>query len=494
MAKKSKEGSRPSNNDRKTKSKRVEEEEEDEEEDQNDGFFGRLFSPGTVDTSVSENTDDEEYESDSDESAGSGTYYTDVTGDSDSGSEESSTARSNGSSLVRFDRDLRAKHRAACKSMTIGKYARAIRIFESILSALLNRYGEEHHRVGSALHNVAVANLRSGLLDDARDAIEEAVRIRKRTLGEDEPKVADSLVEYGIILLSMKKYKKSIQVFEDALELREIECCEAEDAATKREAKLKKAKIQHNIGCVNFEIKNYDEARRKYMQAIQEQKEIFGSSWFSAFRLVSNTSKPGHLTMASTMCNKGYIDIEQEKYKDAIDTLMESLKIQKVLLEADNKLILSTMTNIAYCYCKLQEPEKARVVYKDLVKLQSESYTEQSQRGWSQSLKKLVYCQVVLFEFEDAFDNLRLLEEYLTSRARDKVKNAASDLRRTHQLMGEVNYQIFKFPTLSDYTSRLSCTNGCGCSDDRATVNISNWIPKKPVNGSKMSGHRMTYA
>lgn len=152
------------------------------------------------------------------------------------------------------------------------------------------------------------------------------------------------------------------------------------------------------------------------------------------------------------------------------------------------------MTNIGFCHVQMNEIESALFVYKDLVKLQSESYTAQSQRGWSLSLKKLVYCQVVMFHFEDAFDNLRRLEEYLTAKAKDKVRNAASELRRTHQLMGEVNYQIFKFPTLSDYTSRLSCSNTCGCSDDRATVDVTNWIPKKPVNGSKMSGHRMAYA
>lgn len=57
---------------------------------------------------------------------------------------------------------------------------------------MLERYGEEHERVGAALHNVAVANLRAGLLDDAKDAIEEAVRIRRLTLGEEHPKVAVS--------------------------------------------------------------------------------------------------------------------------------------------------------------------------------------------------------------------------------------------------------------------------------------------------------------
>lgn len=46
--------------------------------------------------------------------------------------------------------------------------------------------------MGAALHNVAVANLRGGQLDDARDAIEEAVRLRKLTLGDGSSKVAVS--------------------------------------------------------------------------------------------------------------------------------------------------------------------------------------------------------------------------------------------------------------------------------------------------------------
>lgn len=62
------------------------------------------------------------------------------------------------------------------------------------MSDLLDRYGESHHRVGAALHNVAVANLRAGLLSDAKDAIEEAVRIRKSTLGDQSSKLAVSLI------------------------------------------------------------------------------------------------------------------------------------------------------------------------------------------------------------------------------------------------------------------------------------------------------------
>jgi tetratricopeptide (TPR) repeat protein len=116
--------------------------------------------------------------------------------------------------------------------------------------------------------------------------------------------IQDSLVEYGIILLSMKQYEKSIQVFEDALVLRQIEGVEAEDRDTEQDAKLKMAKIRHNIGCVNFELGKLEEAKQNYTDAINEQRAIFGS-WTTPFMLLTDTSKPGYLTMASTMCNKG---------------------------------------------------------------------------------------------------------------------------------------------------------------------------------------------
>jgi Tfp pilus assembly protein PilF len=71
-----------------------------------------------------------------------------------------------------------------------GAYKTALAQFESILSDILARYGEHHDRVGAALHNVAIANLRAGSLDDAMDAIEEAIKIRSRSLGRSHPKVA----------------------------------------------------------------------------------------------------------------------------------------------------------------------------------------------------------------------------------------------------------------------------------------------------------------
>ena len=183
-----------------------------EDNDGNPSLFQRLFGETGSDAA-----------SYSTESVDSATRHSQVSASSSENSEDDTEERTETTETdreqQRFDRELRAKHRGACKNMAVstselhenekiiyianywtfsfqnGKYAKAIKTFEGILSELLDRYGESHHRVGAALHNVAVANLRAGLLNDARDAIEEAVRIRKATLGEQHSKVAVSTVD-----------------------------------------------------------------------------------------------------------------------------------------------------------------------------------------------------------------------------------------------------------------------------------------------------------
>jgi tetratricopeptide (TPR) repeat protein len=228
----------------------------------------------------------------------------------------------------------------------------------------LRLYGEEHERVGSALHNVAVANLRANQLSDARDAIEEAVRIRKTALGDDNPKVGDSLVENGIILLSMKQNEQALKVFQEALCVRENEVVktrDCNDASVRQDAQLKMAKILHNLGCVNFELGHFDDASESCAKALERQKIVFGS-WTSFLQRKSESAKPGFLTMASTLCNRAYIGLEQGDYEMALTLLFESLDIQRELLEADNKLIMTTMQNIGHSYCMQSDFHRAREV------------------------------------------------------------------------------------------------------------------------------------
>ena len=169
----------------------------------------------------------------------------------------------NSEDLERFERGLCKEHTKACKAMANGVYDIALQEFESIPSDLLARHGEKNERVGAALHNVAIANLRAGSLEDAMDAIEEAIKIRSHSLGRTHPKVADSLVELGIILLSMEEHSDSLKVLERALKLRHNE---REDMYVQEDiddSNLKIAKVLNNMGCVNFEQFNLVHAKKK---------------------------------------------------------------------------------------------------------------------------------------------------------------------------------------------------------------------------------------
>jgi tetratricopeptide (TPR) repeat protein len=348
---------------------------------------------------------------------------------------------------------------------------------------LLARYGERHERVGAALHNVAIANLRAGSLDDAMDAIEEAIKIRSRSLGRSHPRVADSLVELGIILLSMDEHDDALKVFERALKLRREEREEAFAEEDMDECKLKIAKVLNNIGCVNFEKGSLTEAEKAFDEAISLQRSVF-KGWLTLVCGV-DVNSPGILTMASTMCNKAYVEIERDNFWKAIELFQESLKIQRSVLGDDNKLVQSSLDNYGYAYAMLGKYDKALAIFTEVWDAVKDSHDFPDEKA--KAVRKVIICHARLEQWNKAFPLLEILEDL----QRD-IDPVSPEQDVTRQLMGEVNYQILKLPSIQEATNRaLGCAVCIGSSDE---VSLEDWIIEKPENTSKMSGHRVTHA
>ena len=347
------------------------------------------------------------------------------------------------------------------------------------------RYGEKHERVGAALHNVAIANLRAGSLDDAMDAIEEAIKIRSRSLGRSHPKVADSLVELGIILLSMEEHADSLKVFERALKLRRTEHKDMYTQEDLDDSNLKIAKVLNNMGCVNFEQQHLKSAKRDFEDAITLQKNVFRSVF--NFSVGYDTSSPGILTMAYTMCNMGYVAIEQGDFHEAVQIFKTSLQIQKAVLGQGNKLVQSSLDNLGYAYSMMSTYEKALKVYKEIWETQKKSSDSREEK--ISTLKKMTTCCVRMEMFDTAFSYLELLEDAQVAQADENSR----DLYLTQKMMGEVNYQILKLPSLSDQTNRAVGFALC-IGETEEDVDLEEWVIRKPENTSKMSGHRVTHA
>lgn len=100
------------------------------------------------------------------------------------------------------------------------------------------------------------------------------------------------------------------------------------------------------------------------------------------------------------------------------------------------------------------------------------------------TLRKLVYAQLMLRDHENALETLRELECIEL----DVHGTDSRQWKETNRLMGQVNYEVLKHPTIPGF----ACFT-CG-SDGSNEMNLHPWVPRKPTNGSKMSGHRVTYA
>jgi tetratricopeptide (TPR) repeat protein len=103
--------------------------------------------------------------------------------------------------------------------------------------------------------------------------------------------------------LSLKQYEDSLLVFFEALAIRKAETKDLVLPEDIEESQLKLAKVLNNIGCVNYEMGKFQEGKEHFEKSIRLQKNALGE--LNVFSFTDPTKRPGFLTLASTMCNKG---------------------------------------------------------------------------------------------------------------------------------------------------------------------------------------------
>jgi tetratricopeptide (TPR) repeat protein len=270
------------------------------------------------------------------------------------------------------------------------------------------------------------------------------------------------------------------------LKLRREELGEVLADEDQEECRLKIAKVLNNIGCVNFEKGCLTAAESAFDEAVALQRSVF-KNWFTLVCGV-DTNSPGILTMASTMCNKAYVEIERDQFQSAIDLFTESLKIQRSVLGDDNKLVQSSLDNLGYAHAMLGKYDKALTVFTEIWNAIRDDSGNDFPDEKAATVRKVLICHCRLELYDKALPLLEILEDLQT-----EIGASEAERKKTRQLMGEVNYQILKLPSLSDATNRaLGCHVCMGDYDD--AVNLDAWIVEKPENTSKMSGHRVTHA
>lgn len=82
--------------------------------------------------------------------------------DSGNKSRATSSSRRKTKKVSSPERKLQSKHTQACRYLRQSKFDKALQCFERILEVLIEKHGEQHHRVGAAMHNIGIVHLRAG--------------------------------------------------------------------------------------------------------------------------------------------------------------------------------------------------------------------------------------------------------------------------------------------------------------------------------------------
>lgn len=234
-------------------------------------------------------------------------------------------------SVTDTDLNLHQIHVQALEHLDHHEIGDALDLFVSALKRYKMRYGEEHHLVGTALHNIGMIHLFAEEYLQAYGIFKEASRIRAVALGHDHPDVAASMIKIGLLQYAAMDIAAAIRTF---AEVREIYL------ATGGYAHPHLAKIMNNIGVLRYEEGDFAAATRAFEIAYEYQR-----------RLVED--HPGDYAMAEiamgyTLANIGFLYHRQDVLVSAVRLFEESRDtLNRHLLTSDPKVIM-VQQNIEY--------------------------------------------------------------------------------------------------------------------------------------------------
>eukprot|EP00978_Attheya_sp_CCMP212_P003518 scaffold7251_cov43-Attheya_sp.AAC.4 len=221
--------------------------------------------------------------------------------------------------IIEDARHLQAVHDLAAVPLKQGRYDEALEIFDKILRSLQNRSnGKPHYLLGSAMHNIGIINMWAGTYEEGLSSLYDAVRVRVDALPEDHPDVAVSLAKTGMILFSLERFEDALSSFEQALQMIHI------DNATR-------AKLLNNIGATYYQMSNFVESLKYFTTALEIQR----------------------------MWLEGPVRRESSVF-DASVTLGNMGKLQTSCFKKDQRIVLTTLGNLAFA--KTQKGDKAQAL------------------------------------------------------------------------------------------------------------------------------------
>ncbi len=204
-----------------------------------------------------------------------------------------------------------------------------------------------------------------GLHRRAEPLLEEALDLRKVTLGKWHPDTASSLAALGRARSELGEYEKAQALFEEALKVRR-----AISVGPTRE----EAESLHDLGVVHWRRGDYEPAVSFLREALVRQRQLLDEA---------------HPRVASSLNQLGVVLNERGEHLEAERAHREALAIRRSVLETDHPDIAESESNLAYVLGILGRVQESERLFEESLELRTKVYgaahpaTANTQHSWA---------------------------------------------------------------------------------------------------------------
>ncbi|MGH9841172.1 MAG: tetratricopeptide repeat protein [Blastocatellia bacterium] len=235
---------------------------------------------------------------------------------------------------------------------SIGVYDRAQSLLEEALKLRRQTLGAESADVAESLHHLAVLAHGKGDFAGSEAQFHEALALRRKLLGTEHPDVADSMNSLGVLLLERGNLTEAEPLLREALAMRRRRLGpEHKDVANSL----------NGLGRLLSKQGKFAEAAEVYGQALALYRQLYGAE---------------HPFVAASLNSRAAMLHELGDYNGAEVLFREALAAQRKLLGAEHPDVVASLANLASLLQDKHEYDEAEQLYRQALELRRKLFGE----------------------------------------------------------------------------------------------------------------------
>jgi len=269
----------------------------------------------------------------------------------------------NTGAVVDADLQLNAIHKQAMRHLDDNQIDEALELISSALKSHRQKYGEVHHLVGTALHNIGMVYFFAKRYSEALESFQDAIRVRVKALGPDHPDIQTSRTKVALIYLATGNLSKASETFR-GIQAKYLEVLGFGHPQL--------AKIHNNVGCCAYEFGDLESALHCFEMAYEFQSRLLEDR--DEFESPDDHEIMS-LATANSLCNMAFLYAKLEGYMHAADLYRRAIDILERHVPRNHHRVVEVRENIDYLV------QKCGVVVTERGDENSDNICSDSQRG-----------------------------------------------------------------------------------------------------------------